>query len=167
MAPTNEQSYRLLQDEDKIGSRESFDMPQSSCVGHKKHQSIFSISLKILLFLSFLTNVLLISLFIFVAKTSNLCSTSPEAESQYVDVSPYGEPKTQLERSCTDFSKAGLARQPSYKFPYSTGYGPLEATNHSYADEIWEAIDIDPGIIAVPVDVRALQFSEGFPKQFY
>ena len=47
---------------------------------------------------------------------------------------------------------AGLARQPSYKFPYSTGYGPLEATNHTYADEIWEAIDIDPGIVAVPLD---------------
>lgn len=53
--------------------------------------------------------------------------------------------------------KAGLVHEPSFKFPYSTGYGPLEATNHTLADELWEAIDIDPGIVAVPLDVRILQ----------
>lgn len=39
---------------------------------------------------------------------------------------------------------------PTAPFPYSTGYGPKEATNHSYADELWESIDIDAGVVALP-----------------
>ena len=47
-----------------------------------------------------------------------------------------------------DRTLAGLVRDPSVHFPYSTGYGP-EITNHSLADERWEAIDINAGIVAI------------------
>ena len=61
---------------------------------------------------------------------------------------------------------AQLARQPSFRFPYSSGYGPTEVENHRLADERWEAIDIDPGIVAVPLgwaEEHNLAESQPFP----
>ena len=43
----------------------------------------------------------------------------------------------------------GLSRDPAVRFPWSTGYGP-EITNHSLADERWEALNINSGIVAIP-----------------
>lgn len=47
-----------------------------------------------------------------------------------------------------NIATAGLSPDPSVRFPYSTGYGP-EVTNHSLLDERWEAIDINPGVVAL------------------
>lgn len=44
---------------------------------------------------------------------------------------------------------ADIGRDPAVRFPWSTGYGP-EITNHSLADERWEALNINAGIVALP-----------------
>lgn len=59
-------------------------------------------------------------------------------------------------KSCQKFAianinLAGLSLDKSVAFPYSTGFGP-EVTNHSLLDERWEAIDINPGVVAIPDD---------------
>ena len=56
--------------------------------------------------------------------------------------------------SFADVYSAGLDYDPSVEFPYSTGYGP-EVTNHSLLDERWEAIDINPGVVAISDDWAA------------
>lgn len=47
-----------------------------------------------------------------------------------------------------NIAPAELSRDISARFPYLTGYGP-EVTNHSLLNEVWEAIDINHGVVAI------------------
>ena len=89
MAPSKEQRYRLLQDEDKTGSQDSLHTPETSRTGRFRHLANSSTSLKIFSFLSAATNVLLAIALVFVSQQSH--GTISETQSQYVDVSPYGK----------------------------------------------------------------------------
>ena len=51
----------------------------------------------------------------------------------------------------TDEALAQLVDDPAVVFPWSIGYGP-EVTNHSLADERWEAIDVNDGTIVLDDD---------------
>ncbi|MCJ1380089.1 hypothetical protein MMC17_003192 [Xylographa soralifera] len=138
---TRLEQYRLLQDETQVGSKESFDDIDGSKSDQEPGISNGSFSrtpaqkpqcFTLFFILSTATNIILaallaISLFYATSRSRAVLSTPPTA------LSPY----------------ARLPRDPSAPFPYSTGYGP-SVTNHTLLDLRWEAIDINPGVVAIP-----------------
>ena len=78
----------------------------------------------------------------------------------------YGKSRVHyLDSTLSHRSMAGLSHDPAAPYPWSSGYGP-EITNHSLADERWEAIDINDGIIVLDDDYALehnLSPSQRFP----
>ena len=153
---SEEQNYSLLQHDDKAASQESLYAPRKSHSTRFIHLLKSNTSILTLLILSIVTNILLSSLFVIFGLQS-IWKKHETPQTSYVDISPYGkmtieEEPLRVSSDVLTFPIAGLARQPSFKFPYASGYGPTEITNHSLADELWEAIEIDPGIVAIPLD---------------
>lgn len=161
MAMRGDESYNLLQSQEENESNETLSHFQIPLPDREHGMSLVRKSIArttntnrvTLLIMSAAGNVLLVALLAIFFYNSRFQSQDI-VHTELSDISPYGKtPNTQISKGegntvSTDAVIAGLGPNASVHFPYSTGYGP-EVTNHSLLDERWEAIDINPGVVAI------------------